>query len=397
MDEMLNMAMEASPDRTPMPSRRQIAQENRNMIRFEDETPRVASQPPVDMELEIDVPTRPVTPTMARPYDLMDVPSTSQSTFNPAGLSRDLQERFPILLVHSPIHEHLWSRLTAGTRFVVAALALKYNINLDEMEPSELLKLEGPNHSMMQVLEVLLPHKHRSISLDVDDLELKKVADELDWEAEQIVEGNGEMLGWREDKGTRYGGKIQFSATVKVDEPGTGSARLADLELNNSAKFSLDIPRFRGSCIFTRVFGSHRFLRIRMSSSIQSTVSVWCQTQEQREANQTTLREWARRPIVILGQVYSFLVEKDGTLIYFLEGPDNVGRMFEKGKLDYGIKECRTVPELIDWWIPFEFNQEQTMSKLTTRLELGVSDTLPGVLVRPENVRVRPDISRRSF
>ncbi|PVF94320.1 hypothetical protein CPB86DRAFT_740750 [Serendipita vermifera] len=398
MSEMLDAQMNASPDRTPMQLIRPIPRVGRSIVRSENEHPRSVPFPSRDiememeMEMEMDGPTRPVTPTSTRPYEVEDVPPRGQSIYNPVGLSKDLQERFPILLVHAPTHERIWNRLAAGTRFMVALLALKYNVDLDKVPSSDLLKLEGSNHAMSQVLQIILPN--RVISLDIEESELGKVADDLDWEAEQIVKGTGEMLGWREEYGTRYGGKIQFSATVKVDGPSTpggGSGRYTDLDLNNHAKFTIEPPRFRGSCIFTRVFGSHRFLRVRMSSSIQSTVSVWCQTQEQREENQRTLREWARRPIVILGQVYSFLAEKDGTLIYFLEGMDNIGSIFEKTE-NYGIKECRTVPQLIDWWIPFEHNQHQTMSKLSTRLELGVSDTLPGILVRPEYVKCQQDI-----
>lgn len=124
---------------------------------------------------------------------------------------------------------------------------------------------------------------------------------------------------------------------------------------------------------------------------------MWSGNPDSRQRAKNKLKEWMIRPIVILGRVYSPLLEKDGSAFYFLEGRDNVGEEFDKRKRDYGIKECTSVKDLLDWWIPFEYNGDQTISKLVTRLELGVSDTLPGVFIQPENVEIAEDIGTPSL
>jgi len=52
-----------------------------------------------------------------------------------------------------------------------------------------------------------------------------------------------------------------------------------------------------------------------------------------------------------------------------------------------------TVEGVVQWWLAPEHNRNQAMSKLTTRFHLGLSDTLPGVFIKPENLKFVPDIS----
>ena len=361
-----------------------------------------------DTEEEVEVPTRSVTPSSDQPSRSLPPHDRAHSApvnmppdpipFKPKGIERTLLERFPIIVAHAPKHQALWDRLAVGTLFTVARVACELGVNLDLLDSAKLRDLVGPNEHMgrvEQVLrqawgEILVDPGKASKALDKD---AQGVASELNWEAEQIVKGTGEMLGWKEERGTRYGGKVQFSATLRMDEK---AANHKGLDLNHSGRLTLEPPRLRGSSIFSRTFGSHHFLRVRVEKKILREVSPWSESSS-RQGARKALQDWSQRPIFILGRVYSPLLEKDSVNIYFLEGPERVGEVFDKGKRAYGITGCTSVRQLIDWWIPFHHNRGQTIQKLVTRLELGISDTLPGILVMPQDIEVADDISEPSL
>jgi len=275
--------------------------------------------------------------------------------------------------------------------FNVALAADNHSLDLEAFNPNDLNKLLGRNLALEEVEKILGVRDPSRVQRSDET----KVSEELDWEAEQIVSGSGEMLGWREDKGTRYGGKVQFAATLKLDE--SQQTRGEPLDLKFQGRLNLESPCLRGSSNFTRTFGSHRFLRVKISGKIEREVSVWTGDADSRRDAKQNLKDWAVRPIFILGRVYSPLLEKEGAVIYFLEGRDLVGEVFCRGKGDVGIKECRDVKGLLDWWIPFNCNGGQDISKLVTRLELGVSDTLPGLFINPDNIERVPDIGQYSI
>lgn len=357
-----------------------------------------------DTEMETDIPTRPVTPENYHPRFGS---TTNQSPppvaeYNRRGISKELEERFPVIIAHSPRHQALWDRLPFGTLYTVARLSNDLRIDLDSLDASHLQPLVGTNITMERVEEVLRRGRGEDwVQVEIPDenadRQLKEVVDELDWEAEQIVTGTGDMLGWREEKGTRYGGKVQFAATLRLNEELGGknnksALRSSSLDLNNFGRVTLEAPSIRGSSLFTRTFGSHHFLRIRISKKIQTEYSVWCRSGQARNVAQKETREWSQRPIFILGRVYSFFREKDDVNFYFLEGHERVGEAFDKGRRGYGLPECMSVYQLIDWWSPFRHNGEQDWAKLCTRLELGLSDTLPGMFIAPEHIEIAPDI-----
>lgn len=229
--------------------------------------------------------------------------------------------------------------------------------------------------------------------LSPEDLRWTK---ELDWEAEAIVEDKGRMLGIGVDGdlgdkfGTRYGGRVGFCALLKCE----GNDGNGPLNLDTNARITLEKPMMRGSCLFTRVWGSHRFLRLKLSKPLLNRVS-----RDQTGRLIKELKEYCARPIHILGREYHPLVEKENTVYYFLHGYDRIGRKaIEDAGGDrhkrYGMgRHIGTVECLVQWWLDLEHNRNQVMSKLTTRLHLGLSDTLPGVFIKPENVKYVPDIS----
>jgi hypothetical protein len=95
------------------------------------------------------------------------------------------------------------------------------------------------------------------------------------------------------------------------------------------------------------------------------------------------------RPIHILGREYREH-SVHGRHLIGLKAAEDAGKDLKKS---YGDgKHTGTVDGLVKWWLASEHNHHQLMSKLTTRLHLGLSDPLSGVSIKPENVKITLDI-----
>lgn len=336
---------------------------------------------------EDDIPISPTVPNILPP----NPPPSERRRVNLEGIDEAILRRRPHVIAHEPQYQDIWDRLPVGTLFELARLVSYHGIDLKGYTSKQLCALISSNKDGTRKLYEVLGLKEK---LDPSD----EVWTELDWEAERIIEGKGEMLGWRPEPGTRYGGKVQFSATIRLRGLENPSDRNRNwfakpLNLEEDAYFDLDEPRTRGSCIFTRVFGSQRFFRAQFSPEIKQSMSPWRCSLEELQANREKISNWICRPIFIFGRLLVPFVDKEGVVVYFLEGRDRLGWIFDKGVTGYGIPECTTLKQLLDWWIPFGPNKEQSVSKLSSRLHLGLSDTLPGVFVNTNHVKVLPDIS----
>ena len=298
----------------------------------------------------------------------------------------------PICLLSIPKLNHIWNDLPTGTFWEFVRFSQNNNRNLSEtMLVTALIgDTNTRKRSNVEGVEAIRSWDNDSKLSGEDSHWLQ----ELDWEAAAIVEDKGRMLGIGVDgdmgdkPGTRYGGRVGFCATLHCEEGRTSTT----FNLDSNGRIVLEKPEMRGSCLFTRIWGSHRFLRLKLSNRLLDRISRNESGQLRKE-----LKEYCSRPIHILGRTYHPLVEKDDTVYYFQHGQDRVGfrGMEELGRIqkDYGVgKYIGTVEGLLQWWLAPEYNRKQAMSKLTTRLHLGLSDTLPGVFIRPENVTVVPDI-----
>jgi hypothetical protein len=302
----------------------------------------------------------------------------------------------PIFLLSMPKMDHIWNALPTGTFWEFARFAQDENQDVNDLDETMLVTaLIGDTNtrkrSNVEGVEAIRSWDYGSRLSEEDSHWLQ----ELDWEAEAIVEDKGRMLGIGVDGDmgdstrARYGGRVGFCATLHCEE----RQRSATLNLKVDGRIVLEKPMMRGSCLFTRIWGSHRFLRLKLSDRLLNRVSKDGTGQLRKE-----LQDYCSRPIHILGRRYHPLFEKEGTVYYFQYGRDRIGfRAIEDldgTRKDYGVgRYIGTVEGLLQWWLVPEHNRNQAMSKLTTRLHLGLSDTLPGVFIKPENVEIVPDIS----
>jgi RNA dependent RNA polymerase len=287
----------------------------------------------------------------------------------------------PIQLLRCPERDHLWRALPAGTFWECARVALQKQLDLRNWSDRRVPELVGlPNEQ--GVGELCAWEGVEVLSEDA------KWKEELDKEARAIFENKGRMLGIGVDGdagdafGTWYGGRVGFCATLD-HESTSGDGPLA---LDTNSTITLEKPMMRGSCLFTRIWGSHRFLRLKLSKRLLKSVS-----NDRSGRFRNELKEYCRRPIHILGREYHPLVEKDGTVFYFLHGGQYVGLGIQAEGQETG-PHIGTVDELVAWWLAPIHNQIQKVSKLISRLHLGISDTLPGVFIDPRYVQIEPDI-----
>jgi hypothetical protein len=301
----------------------------------------------------------------------------------------------PICLLSVPNLDHIWNSLPTGTFWEFARFAQDENFDANDLSEAMVLTVligdtRTRKRSNVEGVEAIRSWDNGSTLSEEDTHWLQ----ELDWEAEAIMEDKGRMLGigvdgdMGDNNGTRYGGRVGFCATLHYEE----RQRSAPLNLKVDGRIVLEKPMMRGSCLFTRVWGSHRFLRLKLSERLLNRIS-----KDETGQLRKDLQDYCNRPIHILGRKYHPLVEKEGTVFYFQHGYDHVGLIAIEdlgGTRKYGVgRHIGTVEGLLQWWLVPEHNRHQAMSKLMTRLHLGLSDTLPGVFVKPENVEIAPDIS----
>ncbi|CCA73629.1 hypothetical protein PIIN_07582 [Serendipita indica DSM 11827] len=285
----------------------------------------------------------------------------------------------PLVLLDVPHLQHIWDDMSHGTLFELARLAIMHQIDLSRIPEGRLKPLIGSNSATVNnIWDVLGINPSRVLCATA--------AQVLDWEAAAHIQGDGSTLETSDeiDPPRAKSGRVAFTASLPMSAITTrGSTHPVE------APITLHLPKVGPSCLFTRVFGSHRFLRVKVVDRIKL-----------RDRDCEALWEMALRPISLLGRVYLPLVEKNDTIWYYMEGLDRLGKHAEtlhRGRRgSYGLG--RIIPNsvaLIGWWTPFSFNKEQPICKLATRLHLGVSDTSPGPLV--EMIYVEDDIKRDGY
>lgn len=303
------------------------------------------------------------------------------------------REVSPVVLADCPEKQGIWDRLPVGTLYELARISALKNISLEKI-PEKQLEILCKNNvdSTSRLLEALGCGPVRIME--------EEVADALDFEAESIVLGNKARLEYCMGAKERSG-KVHFTATLSMEalirdspilnkSPKKSSQTSSAGSLQGEADgpiLSLNVPRLAVSCLFSRVFGSHRFLRVKISG-------------RGKYASDACLEElfaWSLRPIYIFGREYRAFVEKDDTIWYYLQGKDLVGefaeRRFRRKRGQYGLgQQISNNYQLIQWWIPLYVNEGQLMCKLTSRLHLGISGTTPGPLI--PDVTIHEDISR---
>ncbi|KAF2678023.1 hypothetical protein K458DRAFT_423437 [Lentithecium fluviatile CBS 122367] len=151
------------------------------------------------------------------------------------------------------------------------------------------------------------------------------------------------------------------------------------------------------SCRFQRKFGSHRFLYLNLppfdtnakTKPSRFTVDDMKQIEEQWKA-------WFQKEHSFLGRKWrAFHIEP----IKKKKGPrrqkddDSDRRMILFATEGVGIEDPMSVGEMLNWFIPFSGNMDQTFCKAYARMDLGLSRTIPTLAFKPSQIRRVDDIT----
>ncbi|KAJ7054338.1 RNA dependent RNA polymerase-domain-containing protein [Mycena amicta] len=160
-----------------------------------------------------------------------------------------------------------------------------------------------------------------------------------------------------------YGGKVCFVSTLAFEA--------------STSKFSVHLERctIGPSCRLYRQYGSSSFLRIRVPSKV-----LHCGDER--------LQRFFQRPFVIFDSVFRAFYSKEGRVILFKTREKVRNNAIETESRTSG----QTLFEFLDSFNPLLLNQQQPLCKWASRFALGLSTSVPGPILLPNQAEELDDI-----
>ncbi|KAI0746913.1 RNA dependent RNA polymerase-domain-containing protein [Daedaleopsis nitida] len=300
----------------------------------------------------------------------------------------------PIIIAHSRNLMAWLERLPWGVRWEISRYVNNIRgfgvdkFKIDDLK--ELCKL-GKNAAaaphVTQIVERLKPKKVDDSSDDefAEAYSREKSArspwEELDREDEVFCTHEHGALGCNDDDAVYeddpgwYGGKVHFTVKVVISKE-TGQFG-----------FVLDHPALGSSNRFMRRRGSQRFIRARIQKDALK-----------RKGDQ--LSDFFRRPLVINGAVFRAFFAKEQNVFYVrtnecVQGHGQDLRIVQSQSSEQ--KKEWSLLRFLRWHNDLELNNDQTMSKWAARFALGLSNSVPGIRIKTENIRFEDDIICPAF
>ncbi|KAI0777795.1 RNA dependent RNA polymerase-domain-containing protein [Trametes elegans] len=171
-----------------------------------------------------------------------------------------------------------------------------------------------------------------------------------------------------------YGGRVHFTARMQKDKKGV-------------LHLYLDRPVLGSSNRFARRFGSRRFVRVRVHKDLMM------------KAEGDELREYFQRPFIIGGTIFRAFYAKEQNVFLFRTNEEivKVGDTFTIKTPSCRSRDELSLEEFLRWHNDLHLNSEQTMVKWAARFALGLSNSIPGIRLHPDNVRFQDDIICDTF
>ncbi|TBU26167.1 RNA dependent RNA polymerase-domain-containing protein [Dichomitus squalens] len=206
--------------------------------------------------------------------------------------------------------------------------------------------------------------------------------DELDREDEILPNhqygglGCNEHEAYNESDPDWYGGKVHFTAKVVVAKDRRPS----------EFRFILERPALGSSNRLMRRFGSRRFIRARIQKDALN-----------QKGND--LAEYFRRPFVIGGAVFRafFAKEQNVFLVRTNEAAIGSGEDVRISTPDSSAATEMSFMQFIEWHNSLLLNSDQTMAKWAARFALPLSNSMPGLRLKHDNVKFVDDIICDAF
>ncbi|KAI0075924.1 hypothetical protein K474DRAFT_1663689 [Panus rudis PR-1116 ss-1] len=163
-----------------------------------------------------------------------------------------------------------------------------------------------------------------------------------------------------------YGGRVNFCATINARD--------------RSFKLTLEKPYLGTSCRFTRRFGSWSVVRVRIGDS---------QTLFERGDK---LLSYFKRPFIIHSRVFRAFYAKEGSVFLIQTNECTDGTRIWPPDPGPSTSASLSYEQFLNWHNDLTLNRSQVISKWASRFALGLSNSIPGVKVKPERVHFIPDI-----
>ena len=162
-------------------------------------------------------------------------------------------------------------------------------------------------------------------------------------------------------------------------------------------KLTLEPAELSSSHSFARRFGSKHFLRMKLTKGVTNKHSK-------------ELLDYIRRPLILCGSVFRAFFAKESNVFYVKTNEGTDGKSILS---NVSVPGVMSFLEFINWHNPIELNSkqvskrlwiiidspplnnfEQTMAKYASRFALGLSNSVPGIMVDPSNLHFIEDISQ---
>ena len=182
-----------------------------------------------------------------------------------------------------------------------------------------------------------------------------------------------------------------WQAAKRGFEGYTFKGRISFTSKVNGPVFALQLQPIQAdkSCRFQRKFGSDRLLYL-----TAPTLENYTKRFNAAEMKQIRLRwnEWLMREHSFLGRKWRvFHIE------FLKRGKANRKEITHDKRIvlfateGWGIDKPCPVGSMLNWFLPFNLNEEQTVCKGFARFDLGLSRTVPTLVFKPLQVRPVPD------
>ncbi|KAF7300712.1 Dimethylaniline monooxygenase [Mycena chlorophos] len=278
-------------------------------------------------------------------------------------LDDDVSRPFCIAGFVDPSDQQKLADLSTGVQWELGRL-ISWG-KTERVGSDRLHKLRGSTLDMAPIaMETLLginkPARPVDTSFFAAERRAKSAWVPLDLEEKTLASANPEKnLG--NDPETPHGGHVCFSGTL--------------VQQNSKVSIRLDECTIGASCRLYRQYGSSSFLRIRVSQKVLY-------------GGEDRLRRFFLKPFVILNNVFRAFFSKEGRVVLFKTGERLRNGIVEKDP----TSSQPMLFDFLDAFNPLKLNSHQLLCKWASRFALGLSSSVPGPIIMPENAEEIDDI-----
>ncbi|KIO08385.1 hypothetical protein M404DRAFT_997314 [Pisolithus tinctorius Marx 270] len=258
-----------------------------------------------------------------------------------------------------------------GVQWQIARLVTMGHMSYEDVAIPELDRLKGPNQLAAPLVDNLYGG-NSSENVEVSEVFFSREREatspwkELDHEYERA---NSQERFHRHPDGW-YGGRVHFSASLKLYNYASKGSE------SSNYKIVLNRPELGCSTRLSRQFGSYAIIRVRVARKMMN------------KARSALITFFSQR-FLLCGIVYRAFYAKDSSV--FLGATNELLESLPC----LPLHACPPPPSFmnfLNWHNPIEVNSSQSMAKWASRFALGLSNSVPGIDLNPNDILPADDI-----